>query len=170
MPDKTPNQESDPVETTQPVENVKQPEPKPNTPVVKVEKADIKVYFSDLQLENLVEEEKKITWGEGTTKYGQAFLALCEPEKETTPLWKEQNLKDIQISPEGKLSVNLSLEERPNFGSTGERFMVLSLLQTMFQFEEVTSVQFLIDNQPVETILGHMDVSEPFTKEMMADL
>jgi len=172
LPETTPNQDRNPVETTQPEENVKQPEQNPsaNAPEEKVEKTEIKVYYSDIQLEKLVEKEKEITWGKDTTKFNQAYLALCQTGNEITPLWQEQNVQDIKLSPEGNLTINLSLADRPNFGSTGERFMVLSLLQTMFQFEEVKSVQFLVDNQPVETILGHMDVSEPFTREMMADL
>ena len=49
-------------------------------------------------------------------------------------------------------------------GSTGEEFLINSVVDTLTEFDEVKQVQFLIDGQEVETLAGHMDLSEPIKR------
>ena len=49
-------------------------------------------------------------------------------------------------------------------GSTGEEFLVNSIVNTLTEFNEVNQVRFLIDGKEIETIAGHMDLSEPVKK------
>ena len=59
--------------------------------------------------------------------------------------------------------VNFSKEFVKNFngGSTGEIFLVGSIVNTLTEFPQVTSVVFMVDGKPIDTIAGHMDLTEP---------
>ena len=48
-----------------------------------------------------------------------------------------------------------------NGGSTGEIFLVGSIVNTLTEFPQVTSVVFMVDGKPIDTIAGHMDLTEP---------
>ena len=49
-------------------------------------------------------------------------------------------------------------------GSTGEELLIGSVVNTLTEFKEVNAVKFLIDGQEVETLSGHMDLSEPIKR------
>ena len=49
-------------------------------------------------------------------------------------------------------------------GSTGEELLVNSVVKTLTEFPEVKQVCFLIDGKEIETLSGHMDLSEPIKK------
>ena len=49
-------------------------------------------------------------------------------------------------------------------GSTGEEFLVGSIVDTLTSFPEVTQVKFLVDGQEIETLSGHMDLSTPLER------
>ena len=53
-------------------------------------------------------------------------------------------------------------------GSTGEEFLIGSIVDTLTNFPEVKRVKFLVDGKKVETLSGHMDLSVPL--ERMNDL
>lgn len=65
---------------------------------------------------------------------------------------------------EGKLlTLNFSLELRDNHwgGSTGEIMTVYSIVNTYTSLPEVDSVKILIEGEQVETLVGHLDLTEP---------
>ena len=53
-------------------------------------------------------------------------------------------------------------------GSTGEEMLVGSIVNTLTEFPEVKKVRILIDGKSVESLSGHMDLTEPLTR--MKDL
>jgi spore germination protein GerM len=65
---------------------------------------------------------------------------------------------------EGKLlTLNFSLELRSNHwgGSTGEIMTVYSIVNTYTALAEVDKVRILLDGKQVETLVGHLDLTEP---------
>jgi spore germination protein GerM len=51
-------------------------------------------------------------------------------------------------------------------GTTGEILTVYSIVNTMsMNFNEVERVQILIDGDEVETLAGHLDLEQPFTRD-----
>ena len=67
----------------------------------------------------------------------------------------------------GKVAkVNFSRELQKNFvgGSTGEEMLVGSVVNTLTEFPEIQKVQILVDGQEVETLSGHMDLSQPLPR------
>lgn len=59
------------------------------------------------------------------------------------------------------LNFNKALVENHWGGSTGEILTIYSLVNTMTQFDEIKKVQILIEGNTVETLAGHLDISEP---------
>ncbi len=49
-------------------------------------------------------------------------------------------------------------------GSTAETLLVASIVNTLTEFPEIEKVQILVEGKQVETISGHMDVSEPLSR------
>lgn len=57
-----------------------------------------------------------------------------------------------------------------NGGSTEETFLIGQIVNTMINtFAEVKQVQFLVDGETAETLMGHVGTSEPFTKDLFSE-
>ena len=70
----------------------------------------------------------------------------------------------------GTAVVNFDKKIKNGFsgGSTGEEFLIGSVVNTLTEFKEVKNVKFLIDGKEIETLSGHMDLSVPV--ERMSNL
>ena len=56
-----------------------------------------------------------------------------------------------------------------NGGSLEETFLISQTVDTLLNsFKEIKQVQFLVDGQPAESLMGHVDASAPFTKDLFA--
>lgn len=54
-----------------------------------------------------------------------------------------------------------------NGGSLEETFLVSQIVDTLINsFDEVKQVQFLVDGETAETLMGHLDTAKPFTKDL----
>lgn len=52
-----------------------------------------------------------------------------------------------------------------NGGSLEESYVISQIVESLISsFEEIDSVQFLVDGKKAESLMGHFDVSTPFTK------
>jgi len=122
-----------------------------------------KLYFSSVDANYLKVEERVLD--EKGDLYLQLFkeLKAGPTEKElvrTIP--EESKLLDYQI--EGNnLKLNFSLELRNNHwgGSTGELMTIYSIVNTYTSLDEVESVKILLEGEEVETLVGHLDLSQP---------
>lgn len=64
------------------------------------------------------------------------------------------------------LEIDMADATKLGISSTTTEFMILEQVKlTMFEnFEEVKSIQFKVDGKIVDSFLGHMDISEAFTR------
>jgi len=52
-----------------------------------------------------------------------------------------------------------------NGGSLEESYVISQIVESLIaSFEEIDSVQFLVDGEKAESLMGHFDVSTPFTE------
>ena len=101
-------------------------------------------------------------------KYTAAMKSLLTGTKEkgqTNVFPKKAKLRSIVVK-DGIATVDFSKELQTNFsgGSTGEEMLIGSIVNTLTDFPEVQKVSILIDGSAVETLSGHMDLSEPLTR------
>ena len=101
-------------------------------------------------------------------KYTAALKSLLTGTKEkgqTNVIPKKAQLRSVMVK-DGVATVDFSKELEQNFsgGSTGEEMLIGSIVNTLTDFPEVQKVQILIEGASVETLSGHMDLSEPLTR------
>ena len=52
----------------------------------------------------------------------------------------------------------------PNRGSASESLIITSIVNTLTEFPDIEKVQILIAGKEVETLYGHMDLTQPMTR------
>jgi hypothetical protein len=127
-------------------------------------KQTIAVYYTDDNIADLKMEEQEIAFADDIDKYKKA-IALLEKPKEPghEPLW--QNFRYHSVSFEnGKLTIDADSRNQYNVGAAGEALAIDALRQTLFQFPEVQQIVILEDGKPVDSLMGHVDISEPLTR------
>ena len=132
----------------------------------KAQLVNIKVYYPDENATGLVAVEKSIK--DTGNKYQAAVEALMAgTEKKGLANVFPKKAKLLQVTVSGKVAkVDFSRELQKNFvgGSTGEEMLVGSVVNTLTEFPEIQKVQILVDGQEVETLSGHMDLSQPLPR------
>lgn len=168
-----PEQKNDSPKTVQTEKPEQKPaENKPEKPAApqndsgkKIQSAEVKVYYPDESGTKLVPVEKKIQFANESEKYSAALSELMQKPKDknlTTVFPSHAKVKSV--TREGDTAVvdfDSSIVKGFVGGSTGEEFLVNSVVDTLTEFNEIKQVKFLIDGQEIETLSGHMDLSEP---------
>ncbi|MBO2943115.1 GerMN domain-containing protein [Paenibacillus sp. F411] len=142
--------------------------PSTSTPQEEAEPAqqseEIKVYYTDPDLMELLEDTAKITYTDEKAKYQAAYDALQKStSQEMVPLWSNMKLLSLSFE-DGDLTLDLHMPDTANMGSTGEDFAIRALKGTYFQFDEVETIQLLLDGKQVESLMGHVTLYNPETR------
>lgn len=127
---------------------------------------NIKVYYPDENATGLVAVEKSVK--DSDNKYQAAVEALMAgTDKKGLANVFPKKAKLLQVTVSGKVAkVDFSKELQKNFvgGSTGEEMLVGSVVNTLTEFPEIQKVQILVDGKEIETLSGHMDLSQPLPR------
>ena len=133
-----------------------------------VQNMRVKVYYPDDSGVHLVEVERKINIAHDGEKYLAAVeVLLDEPYEENLTTIFPRNSSIRSVTVEGGLAIvdlDGSIVKHMVGGSTGEEFLVGSIVDTLTNFPEVTQVKFLVDGKEIETLAGHMDLSTPLER------
>lgn len=129
---------------------------------------NVKVYYPDDSGMRLVEVEREILVDDSTDKYTAAVEALMEePDEEnlTRIFPKNAAIRSVTVR-DGLATVDFDGSILKGFvgGSTGEEFLIGSIVNTLTDFPEVKCVKFLVDGNEIETLSGHMDLSTPLER------
>jgi spore germination protein GerM len=125
------------------------------------------LYFADSDAMYLVPEERVVTVG--GESYAQLVIRELLAGPRTAGLGKTipdgVQLLSIEIV-EGVAFVNFSREIQTNHwgGSTGEMFTIMSVVNSLTEDPGITAVQFLIEGQRVESLVGHADTTVPIER------
>ena len=138
--------------------------PKTENPVA-AGKAEVKLYFPNDSGDGLGSVKVSVPEED---KYTAAAKALVAGTKEPglTDIFPT-GVKVLGVKVEGDLAtVDFSKELTRKFvgGSTGEQMLVSALVNTMTEFPEIKRVLITVEGERIETIAGHLDTSEPFTR------
>lgn len=145
------------------------PAPAPKAQTERTEQSvNVRIYYPDDSGMRLVEVEREVLVDDATDKYTAAVEALLdEPVEENLTRIFPKNAGIRRVTVDGDLAiVDLDGSILKNFvgGSTGEEFLVGSVVDTLTNFPEIKRVKFLVDGQEVETLSGHMDLSLPLER------
>lgn len=161
-----PKPETEHKPTAEPSDPPEKSSPVPNERIE--QSMHVKVYYPDDSGMRLVEVEREILVDDTTDKYTAAVEALLdEPEDEnlTRIFPKNAEIRSVRVSEE-LATVDFGGSITKNFvgGSTGEEFLIGSVVNTLTNFPEIRRVKFLVDGQDIETLSGHMDLSSPLER------
>ncbi|WP_434750610.1 GerMN domain-containing protein [Paenibacillus amylolyticus] len=137
---------------------------KPSTSDSK-EKKSIEVFYTDPEELELHKASAEITFASEDDKYKAAFASLQQSKDEKlVPLWsKDIELKSVQFK-DGALTLDIHMPDTARLGAGGESFAIDALKQTFFQFDEVKSLDLLVDGKSTESLMGHVDLEHPMTR------
>ncbi|MBE6096970.1 MAG: spore gernimation protein [Schwartzia succinivorans] len=129
------------------------------------EKVTVKLYYPTEDAEKLKAVELKVP---AKDKYKASVEALIAGTKQSGLIGifpKGVKLRSVNVK-DGLATVDFTKELTTRFvgGSTGEEMLVGSLVNTLTEFPEVTSVLILVEGKEIDTISGHLDTSVPFKR------
>lgn len=156
---------NEPVEKKPETEKKDKPAAPKNDSEKKFKTQEIKVFYPDENATKLVEVKRTIKFVDENEKYSAALSELMQKPKEQGLINifpKHAKIKSVTRKDDTAI-VDFDKDIAKNFvgGSTGEEFLVTSVVNTLTEFNEVKQVRFLIDGEEIETLAGHMDLSEP---------
>ena len=85
-----------------------------------------------------------------------------KPEAETV-IPETITILDVKVS-NGIAFVNFD-KKGLSGGSMEEDFVLGQIMDTLFELDHINKVQFLINGEKAESLMGHFDISQPFDKE-----
>ncbi len=126
---------------------------------------EVILYFSTRDAMYLVGEKREVAVEE---IYFNTVAGLIEGPRasDLSPTIPEEvKLLGIEIK-DGTASINFNqaLIENHWGGSSGESLTVYSVVNTLTQFPDIDRVQFLIEGEKVETLAGHIYLTEPIDR------
>lgn len=139
---------------------------KPAEPVKPQEKkAAIKMFYTDPDAMELKEAKGEITYKDDQDKYTKAFQALQKSDSDQlVPLWRDSiKLTSLKFE-KGALTLDIVKPAEANLGAGGESMAIEALQNMFFQFEEVKSIELLVEGQQVESLMGHVELMHPMTR------
>ncbi|WP_339297259.1 GerMN domain-containing protein [Paenibacillus sp. FSL R5-0623] len=129
------------------------------------QKKTITVFYTDEEELELHKASAEISYASDDAKYKAAFESLQQSKDDKlVPLWsKEIELKSVQFK-DGALTLDIHMPDTARLGAGGESYALDALKQTFFQFDEVKSLDLLVDGQQTESLMGHVDLEHPMTR------
>jgi len=144
------------------------------TDIEKAQDYNVNLYYANAEyiqsgdetLEKFMPVYESTISGDTINIYKDTLEALkTVPEAGYETIITEQ-IKFNDVYVEGKTGyVDLGSEGLTG-GSLSEIFLISQIVKTLMDsFQEIEEVQFLVDGEVVESLMGHFDASQPFTNE-----
>lgn len=133
-------------------------------PTPQVQQQPILSFYSNKDATELVQREVTIEFADEADKYLAALNALKQsPSDDAVSLCPRTSFLSAALA-DGKLTVDLNLPDEDRLGSGGEGMLLEAYRKLLFQFEEVESFEILVDGAKPESLMGHYDLPEWFTR------
>jgi germination protein M len=128
------------------------------------------VSSGDESLEKLMPYETTVTVDASEQGYLASLEALKEVpgEEYDTTITKDISFKEVSV--EGDTAYVDLDSSGLNGGSLSETFFISQIVDTLTKsFDEIKQVQFLVNGETVESLMGHLDAAQPFTKDLFTE-
>jgi hypothetical protein len=132
----------------------------------KKETQEIEVAYVDSELTQVKIKKAEIEFSDSNEKYTQAFDAMQRSDDpEYISLWSDIGLESLEFQEaDGKITLNIHIPDEARLGSGGELLFLDTLKQTIFQFQEIQSIQLLVDGKESESLMGHVELENPIVR------
>lgn len=124
---------------------------------------EVSLYFVDKNSNGLAVETRSVVNQTGLAKTTlQELLTGPVTESLSSYIPAGTTVQSINIQEDGLCTVDFSKElQNAELNSTEEKFVIESIVNTLTQFDSVSSVQIRVDGSVVDSIAGHWDISQP---------
>ena len=165
----TPSDDNDIVDEN-PQDVVEEEEDEVVEPTPSTDEVEITLYFAnkeyvetgDESLEKLIPEKRTVEYGDISLEERVVKELMKGPDSDelSTVIPSNVKLLGVEVS-DGTAFVNFAGEGLYG-GSMQEDFTISQIVNSLVELDDVERVQFLIDGQKAETLMGHIEISEPF--------
>lgn len=141
-------------------------------PTPKTDEVEVILYFAnkeyvetgDESLEKLITEKRTVEYGDISLeeRIVKELMKGPDSDKLSTVIPSNVKLLGVEVA-NGTAFVNFAGEGLYG-GSMQESFTISQIVNSLVELDSVERVQFLIDGQKGETLMGHFEISEPFEK------
>jgi spore germination protein GerM len=117
----------------------------------------------DEKYEWMLTEVQEITYGETGLEEAIVRALMAGPmdtEKMSTGFTGTMKLHSVYVL-DGTAFVNFN-SDGLNGGSMQESYVISQVVESLTQLDNVDRVQFLVDGQVTETLMGHISIEDPF--------
>ena len=129
---------------------------------------EISVYFANVDFTELTASKATIKYSDADSsigKYKESFVALQNSQDaNVVSLWAKVELLSVKFE-DGQVTLNIHMPDEARLGSDGELMALDAVQKTLFQFSEVKSIELLVDGVQLDTLMGHVDLMHPMTRE-----
>ncbi|MCF6460375.1 hypothetical protein C3E88_04870 [Clostridium sp. Cult3] len=139
-------------------------------PTPKTDEEEVVLYFAnkeyidtgDESLEKLIPEKRVVKYGDISLEEVIVKELMKGPKKDdlSTVIPSSIKLLGVEVS-DGTAFVNFA-QEGLFGGSMQEDFTITQIVNSLLELDNIERVQFLIDGEKAESLMGHIDISEPF--------
>lgn len=139
-------------------------------PTPETKKEEVTLYFAnkkyvetgDESHEELLPEKRVIEYKDISLEETIVRELIKGPKDDELSTVIPQSAKLLSVEVEdGTAFINFA-QEGLNGGSMQENFTISQIVNSLIELDSVERVQFLIDGEKAETLMGHFEISEPF--------
>jgi spore germination protein GerM len=143
-----------------------QPSPVPSAAPSPAKAIQVQAFYADRDGTQLVPKEASISYpsdGDGS-KYLAALNLLKESKDNTLVALCSGFTFGVPTIKDGSLTVDLSFKQDNQFGAPGEELVLHAIEKTLFQFDEVKSIDITVNGKKAESLMGHVELPHPINR------
>lgn len=130
---------------------------------------EVNLYFSDEQAMYLVAEKRSIQAQADQRQLATAVVneLIAGPQQARLHPTMPQGSRLISLEIGGGLAtvnLNQDFQSKHSGGSTGEMMTIYSLVNSLTDLQGIQQVQLLVEGKKLETLKGHLEISQPLTR------
>lgn len=139
-------------------------------PTPKTNEQEVTLFFvnkkyietGDEKLEKLISEKRLVKYGDTSLEEAvvRELMKGSDNQDLSTEIPSSAKLINVEVA-DGTAFVNFA-QDGLYGGSMQEIFTIMQITRTLNELPNIQRVQFLIDGNKAETLMGHIGVSEPF--------
>lgn len=127
-------------------------------------KKTIEVYVTDAAINKLYPLKSEILYSTEESKIKAALEALAAAKADgRMGLWSGVEFKRVSVK-DGAVTADITLPDKSRLGAPGEELALQAIQKTVFQFEEIKSLDILVDGKAVDSLMGHLDLEHPIMR------
>jgi spore germination protein GerM len=138
----------------------------PGTGTTVQEKMQITVYYATKDARYLVPEVHEVPKNSHPAQTSMELLAVAPQNASLTGVFPSgTKVRGISVKDHvAYVDFNEAIIKNNIGGSASESLLVGAIVNTLTEFSDIHKVQILVEGKKVETLTGHMDVSEPLSR------